>query len=99
MRDEANIRSRVYRRAALGVVATVMVAAGSVAGLAVAADSRLTQADSALETARALVDASECGSCSEQKQRTFDRYRQRAISFIDRARAEIASAKAEADAP
>ncbi len=92
------VTSRMYRRLALVIVVAVTVIAGVLAGLAYAHDPRLDSADAALVKANALVDASEC-DCDEKKQREFDKHRERAMSFIDRARDEIAAAAAVADAP
>lgn len=93
-----HVARRGYRRIALAVLA--FLAAVSLAGAALAYDPKLDDADAALVKGRALVDASEVdANASAQKQRDFDRHRQKAMSFIDRARAEIAAAKAVADAP
>jgi hypothetical protein len=67
-------------------------------GVAQAADQRLSDAQANLEKARALVNASQPGEVSQQSAREFRMRTRRAVSFIDRAHAEIEAAKAASDA-
>ena len=97
---KAHIREQVRRRLLLLVAAVLSaVALGYGIGIAVAADPRLDEADAALQKARALLEASQSGTVSNQAQRRFDRAVARGIVDIDAARQQIVEAKAAVDNP
>jgi hypothetical protein len=77
------------------LVITLMLT--SVIGTAQAADQRLTDAQAALEKARALVNAAQTDTVSEKAVRDFEKHRARAVDAIDIATAEIEKAKIASD--
>jgi len=77
----------------------VAVALGLGLGLAHAADQRLDLADDALESAAALLAASQAGPVSDKTQKEFDKAVSRAIADIEEARAGIVKAQDAVDNP
>lgn len=83
------------RRGLLMGVAGLGLAAAFYAGVAYAADSRLDDADAAVEKAIALLKAAENPGVNPP----FGGHRQKAIKDLEQARVQIAKAKAYADNP
>jgi hypothetical protein len=97
---KAHVLEQVRRRFLLIVAAAISaIALGYGIGIAVAADPRLDEADAALQKARALLEASESGTVSNQAERRFEKAVGRGIVAIDAARQQIVEAKAAVDNP
>jgi hypothetical protein len=79
------------------IFVVLMLTATLMIGIAQAADQRLSDAQAALEKARALVEASQPGGVSEKAARTFEKHTARAVDAIDEATAEIEAAKVVSD--
>jgi hypothetical protein len=81
-----------------GIVACVFALAVGI-GEALAADPRLDEADTALQKAGALLEASQAGVVTAKQQKQFDRAVAKALGAVAEARAQIAEAKAAVDNP
>ncbi len=89
---------RYFSRQTVIILVTLALLFGLAAG-AVAANTRLVDADANLEKAYVLVDAARADGIEEMEGRAYDRALRRAQRKIDRARQLIAEAVAIADAP
>jgi hypothetical protein len=89
---------RITRRIASGIVLAGALTGAFFAGAAYAADARLDLADTEVRKAIALVKSAE-NPLAKDPNRPFGQHQGRAVDLLERARKEIAAAKAFADNP
>jgi hypothetical protein len=86
------------RNTALTALAlSVAVTFGYLVAVVQAHDPRLDEAFQTLQKAFALVEASQTGGAPPQTQHQFDRHRERAMEFINKAMEEVVLAGEVAD--
>jgi hypothetical protein len=89
---------RITRRITIGLISAGALTGAFIAGVAYAADTRLDLADDHVEKAIALLKAAQNPNAKNPRQ-PFGEHRDQAVRELEKARRDIAQAKAYADNP